>query len=117
VRGHPAAEAWGRRPGDNGADSSDLPCIHTGQAWRFEGETNFRHNNIVHRIDELEVAASAVERGLGFAFLPLELAGRVGTVVHVAGLAPVARTLFAVYPTRRLLPSRLRRLIDHMRAG
>lgn len=47
-----------------------LPCIFTGQPWRFSGLPPVRPARITHNIDELELAAKAVRQGLGLAYLP-----------------------------------------------
>jgi LysR family transcriptional regulator AphB len=116
VCGSPAlAEEYGIRSGVETETLAGLPCIYTGQPWRFEGVPHLKLRNVVHRIDELELAAEAVSRGLGFGFLPLEIARTVGRVIKVGRLKPVSRTLYALYPSRRLLPTHLRNLIEYIR--
>ncbi len=95
---------------------STTPCIWTGQAWQFEGRPGFCPSNIVHRIDELDLAAAAVEAGLGVAYLPADLARAVGVGLALAGLTPQDKTMYAVYPARRLLSARISELIAFLRA-
>ena len=95
---------------------SRLPCIVTGQPWQFQGLPPFRPGNVAHRIDELELAAQAVAKGLGLAYLPADFAKAAVVEVALAGMRPAPKTMYAVYPERRLLPARLRDLIDWLRA-
>ena len=76
--------------------------------------TRLEIRNTACIIDDLELAAMAVGRGLGFGYLPVDLAERFGTVVEVEGHRPRKRTMNVVYPSRRLLSRRLRDLISHM---
>jgi LysR family transcriptional regulator AphB len=94
---------------------SRLPCIVTGQPWRFQGLPPFRPANVAHRIDELELATQAVEKGLGLAYLPADFAKAGVVEIALAGMQPAPKTMYAVYPERRLLPARLRDLIDWLR--
>ncbi|WP_265520036.1 LysR family transcriptional regulator [Nitratireductor luteus] len=92
-----------------------LPTIYTGQPWRFAGMAPIRPSNVVHRIDDLEVAAAGVRVGLGLAYLPRDLALGAGVEVPLEGLLPLDKALFAVFLERRLLPAHLRSLIEWLK--
>ncbi len=64
-------------------------------------------------VDEPRVAARAAAEGLGLACVGDDLVGDRRLVrLDVRGMKPAARELHAVYPSRRLLPSRVRLAID-----
>ena len=92
-----------------------LPKIVTRQTWLFDG-CERAPRNIAHRIDELELAAAAVRRGLGVGLMPCGMLDEGLVRLSVEGLAPAPRMMNAVYPSRRFLPQRIRDLIDWMTA-
>jgi LysR family transcriptional regulator AphB len=111
------AEQLAKRSDPIGIDQLNaLPAISMGQVWRFVGLPAFHPHNIVHRIDECELAASAVKAGLGLAYLPRDMVQQVGIEVPLDGLVPQDKALYALYPERRLLPAHLRELIDWLKA-
>jgi len=114
--GGPLAESL-RAKGDalTLAELNALPAISMGQVWRFAGMPPFHPANVVHRIDECQLAADAVRAGLGLAYLPADMALEAGMEVPLSGLVPVDKALFAVIPERRLLPAHLRSLIDWLK--
>lgn len=113
-----AASSFARRHGLTGrADAATvlgLPAISTGQLWRFDGVPPFAPRHVRHVIDDLELALSAVRAGLGVGLLPREMLTSDVVAIEVATLSPQARDMHAVYPSRRLLPRRVRALMDHM---
>lgn len=96
-------------------DLNALPAISLGQIWRFVGSPPLHPANVVHRIDECQLAAAAVKAGLGLAYMPKDIALEAGVELPLSGLAPLDKALFAVFPERRLLPSHLRSLIDWLK--
>lgn len=91
-----------------------LPAIMTGHRWLFAEAPSYVPATIRHRIDDLETALAAVRRGFGIAFLPRSMLSAGVAEVTVDGLTPITRVMTLVYPSRRLLPARVRALIDHM---
>jgi len=92
----------------------DLPLVFTGQVWLFRDNLSMRPRPEDHVFTDLEVARSAVAAGLGIGFLPLLMTGEDVVPLDVPGLVPVERALFIVHPSRRLLPERVRALIEWM---
>ena len=90
----------------------ELPAIVFNPSWSVEGQ-NLSSTNIAHRFDELDLVMQAVERNMGVALLPKEILTPNITSFNVKGSTPTKRTMYAVYPSRRLLSSKLRSLIDY----
>tara|TARA_R110002020_G_scaffold184947_2_gene382307 strand:+ start:24930 stop:25766 length:837 start_codon:yes stop_codon:yes gene_type:complete len=91
-----------------------LPAIVSRQPWRLESGETARPVNMVHEFDDLEIARAAVLRDLGVAMLPLDMAREKLHIITLSDAAPLSRDMFAVYPSKRLLPRRVRDLIDFM---
>jgi DNA-binding transcriptional LysR family regulator len=94
-----------------------LPAIMFTSEWPVEEGENIVPPNVVHTFNEFELALGAVERNLGAALLPTEMLTKDISVLHVDNTKPALRTMCAVYPSRRLLPARVRSLIDFMAAS
>ena len=52
-----------------------------------------------------------------FTMLPLDMVDGELQQLRVTDARPMTRDMFAVYPSRRLLPARVRKLIDFMTPG
>ena len=89
-----------------------LPSISTGQAWTFEETPSLKMENVQHQIDDLTLARDAVEQGMGIGFLPADMLTGKMRAISINGLTPKRRYLYAVYPSRRFLPKRVRDLLD-----
>jgi len=102
------------------AKLAELPAVVTqpGAPWRFRGKdgklTELRPNPHF-TVNDPRVAVAAAKAGLGVVRAPRELVQGEGSALTTLGCElgePEARTLFAVYPARRLLPLRVRAAID-----
>jgi LysR family transcriptional regulator AphB len=91
-----------------------LPAVVYGNPWRFVGQPDYMPPVIAHSIDDLELAAVAVQAGLGISCLPDTLMMPGVRELKVDGMTPVLRDMYAVYPSRRLMPDPVRALIDYM---
>ncbi len=68
------------------------------------------------RVNDPRVAVRAAAEGLGLVCAPQELARGAGLVEITSDLgAPAPRDLFAVFPSRRMMPKRVRLAIDWIR--
>lgn len=93
-----------------------LPAITSGQPWLLHQGERLQLNNVRHEFDELSLIRDAVALDMGVAMLPEDillpnmrsLPLRDGQVLH--------RDMYAVYPSKRLIPARVRHLIDFMQA-
>lgn len=91
-----------------------LPAIVSHQHWELSGGSRVRPKQIRHQIDDLDVIKDAVCRGMGIAMLPQEMVDGNLRRLTLADAKMLNRDMFAVYPSRRLLPARVRDLIDFM---
>lgn len=91
-----------------------LPAIVSRQAWILDSGKTVRPMRIAHELDDLDLIREAARRNMGVAMLPQDMID--GTILELAVLnaAPLQREMFAVYPSSRLLPARVRRLVEHM---
>jgi len=92
----------------------ELPTISIGQPWRLREVSRYEPKNVRHVLDDLELAQTAVAAGQGASFLPLDMLTPDMAVLDVEDLTPVSRGMYVVYPSSRLLPHRVRRLVDHV---
>lgn len=98
------------------AQASSLPAIAPLLPWRFEEDKSYRPANISHQMGDLELAGQAITAGLGIGFLPTNMIKGDLRPIHIEGLTPQERTMYLVYPSRRLLPRRVRLLVDWLTA-
>lgn len=91
-----------------------LPAITSRQPWVLASGERIQPSDIVHALDDLDVVAAAASRNLGVAMLPADMVSGNLRALCVTGAQPMPREMFAVYPSRRLLPARIRKLIDFM---
>ena len=95
-------------------DFCALPALVAGQSWVLDSGEVLQPALIAHSFGDLDVIKQAVRRNLGVAMLPLDMVGGDIQSLKVENATPLTRDMFAVYPSRRLLPVRVRKLIDHM---
>jgi DNA-binding transcriptional LysR family regulator len=102
------------------ADLERTPCIVVGGAdrWRFADGTVVPVRPLM-RINDGEAARMAAEAGLGVALMSRWNAGRAlaaGQLVPVLEHCPLAATesVWAVYPSTRLLAPKVRSMIDYL---
>lgn len=95
-------------------DLRRLPTLPSRQPWILSNGQPLRPSVIAHAIDDLDLIAAAARQNLGIAMLPCDLVSGDLLPLSVEGKEPMPRDMFAVYPGRRLLPARIRRLIDFM---
>lgn len=93
-----------------------LPAILFRQPWHLDEGGAIAPPNVAHIFDDLELVLSAVRRNFGVAMLPSEMLPGDTVVIRVARTTPVTLTMSAVYPSLRLLPTRVRSLIEFMAA-
>lgn len=93
---------------------TELPAIVSRQRWFLEKGEQVQLSHIVHEFDDLELIREAVRRGMGVAMLPCDMVTDDMQELIVKNAKPVLREMFAVYPSKRLLPARVRNLIDFM---
>ena len=91
-----------------------LPAITSPQPWILGNGEQLRPANVVHSIDDLDVVAAAAGQNLGVAVLPSDMVTGNLRPLSIEDEKPMQREMFVVYPSRRLLPDRIRRLIDFM---
>lgn len=94
-----------------------LPALVAGQAWVLDTGETLQPKQIAHSFGDLDVIRQAVQRNLGVALLPRDMVSGGIQPLEVDSAKPLTRDMFAVYPSRRLLPVRVRKLIDHMASG
>ncbi|CUH83386.1 LysR family transcriptional regulator [Thalassovita mediterranea] len=99
------------------AEFLSLPALVAGQAWTLDTGETLHPKEIAHSFGDLDVIKQAVRRNLGVAMLPRDMVDGDIQPLTVDNATPLARDMFAVYPSRRLLPVRIRKLIDHMASG
>ena len=95
----------------------DLPAITSGQPWVLTGGDTIQPKNVIHSLDDLEVVTDAVRKNLGVAMLPSDLASEELHTLTVKDATPMPRDMYAVYPSRRLLSARIRKLIEFVGAA
>ena len=93
------------------------PALTAGQPWVLESGETLHPKQIAHSLSDLDVIAQAARRNLGVAMLPLDMMDGDLQRLLVTDATPMTRDMFAVYPGRRLLPARVRKLIDFMTPG
>ncbi|WP_170328497.1 LysR family transcriptional regulator [Ruegeria arenilitoris] len=91
-----------------------LPAIISRPPWLLENGGQIRPANVVHDLDDLDLVQIAVKKGMGIAMLPADLRVDGMQAVYLKGTGPVTRDMFAVYPSKRLLPERIRNLIKFL---
>lgn len=91
-----------------------LPALVAGQSWVLDTGEVLQPSHIAHSFGDLDVIEQAVRRDLGVAMLPMDMVREGIQPLSVENAIPMTRDMFAVYPSRRLLPVRVRKLIDHM---
>ncbi|MBY6163522.1 LysR family transcriptional regulator [Mameliella alba] len=94
-----------------------LPALVSRQPWHIKGGETLKPKVIAHQIDTLALLAEAARRNMGVTILPREMVTDGLQEITVRDACPVSRDMFAVYPSGRLLPARVRNLIDFMAAG
>ncbi|WP_170421773.1 LysR family transcriptional regulator [Ruegeria arenilitoris] len=93
----------------------DLPSLVSRQSWLLESGT-VKSRNVVHEFDTLDLLADAANRNMGITLLPQEMIGDGLCKISLVDAAPANRDMCAVYPSKRLLPARIRKLIEFMAA-
>lgn len=96
-----------------------LPAIVSHQPWLLDTGETLQLKNIIHEIDEPDLIRDAVAQGMGMAMLPKDMmaegAGKPALAeVTLKEAQVLSRDMYAVYPSKRLLPARVRNLIEHM---
>lgn len=94
-----------------------LPALAAGQPWVLESGETLHPKHTAHSLSDLDVIALAARRNLGVAMLPLDMVDGDLQQLQVTDTLPLTRNMFAVYPSHRLLPARVRKLIDFMARG
>lgn len=89
-----------------------LPAITSNLPWSFEEQPNLQPEQVAHHMADLEVLQQAVRAGMGLGFMPVDMVTDGIETVLVNGLTPKERTMYLVYPSRRLLPQRVKQLVD-----
>ena len=92
----------------------ELPAIISRQPWLLSKGNQVRPANVVHEFDDLDLVREAAQRNLGVAMLPQDMISDDLQELPVASGIPLLRAMYAVYPGKRLLPARVRNLIDFM---
>ncbi len=98
-------------------DFLTLPALTAGQPWVLESGETLHPKHTAHSLTDLDVIAQAARRNLGVAMLPLDMMDGDLQRLQVTDATPMTRDMFAVYPSRRLLPTRVKKLIDFMTPG
>lgn len=91
-----------------------LPAIVSRQPWILQHGEPLRPDVVLHELDDLDLVAEATRRNLGVAMLPRDMVNGDLRPLAIVDAEPMPREMFAVYPSRRLLPARVRDLIDFM---
>ncbi len=91
-----------------------LPALVSGQPWVLETGEILKPAHVAHSFVDLDVILQGVRRNLGVALLPKDMIDEDVVPLEVVNTAPMTREMFAVYPSRRLLPARVRNLIEFM---
>lgn len=90
-----------------------LPALVSRQTWLLENGA-VQPANVMHEFDTLDLLANAAKRNLGVALLPEEMIEAGLEKITLSDAKPVTRDMCAVYPSKRLLPARIRKLIEFM---
>ena len=93
-------------------DLEKLPAITSDVRWMFLEKKDFKPPIIAHHLVDMELLQSAVMSGMGVGILPDSLLMPGIETIKVEQLTPVTREVYVVYPSRRLLPQRVRLLIN-----
>lgn len=99
------------------AELAKLPALQSRQQWLLADGTLIKPKDVRHELDELELLSSAVEMNMGVAMLPRDLKTETMQEIKLPDTAPIERDMFAVYPSKRLLPTRIRALIQFLAEG
>lgn len=91
-----------------------LPAIISRQAWILENGEKIVPQNIIHEFDDLFLIAEAARNNMGIAMLPKDMLNQDLITIPVINAQPLQRHMYAVYPSRRLLPQRIRDMINFM---
>jgi LysR family transcriptional regulator AphB len=100
------------------------PCVVTRSTatWRFrdrEGRVMQVKPRARFVVNDPRAAVLAARAGIGFVLAPMEAAVDVAGLLPLSceGMAPEPTELYLVYPTRRLLPARVRLLLEWLLSG
>jgi len=110
----------GRKKVLDRATLESLPAVvgRTGLPWRFrraDGGVTEIHPCARFCVNDLRIAVDAAQRGLGIVRAPRDVIAAAGLValVPASGVGqPEDREMYAVYPSRRLVPKRVTLAID-----
>jgi DNA-binding transcriptional LysR family regulator len=94
-----------------------VPALVSRQPWLMQSGEQIKPKHIAHEFDTLDMLRGAAQRDMGITILPRDMLTADLVEVTVEGATPTTRDMFAVYPGRRLLPARVRKLIDFMASG
>ena len=94
-----------------------LPALMSRQPWLMQTGEQIKPQIIAHEFDTLDMLFGAAQRDMGITILPRDMVGAGLSEITVDGAIPTTRDMFAVYPGRRLLPARVRKLINFMASG
>ncbi|MBE1284171.1 MAG: LysR family transcriptional regulator [Rhodobacteraceae bacterium] len=89
-----------------------LPALVSRQPWLMRTGEQIKPSIIAHEFDTLDMLDGAAQRNMGITILPRDMVGAGLCEVSVDGAIPITRDMYALYPSRRLLPARVRNLID-----
>ncbi len=92
----------------------ELPVLMARQPWLLADGRVLKPDQVAHEFDTLDMLAGAARRNMGVTILPSEMITDGLIAIKVADAQPTRRDMFAVYPSRRLLPARVRDLIDFL---
>jgi len=91
----------------------ELPSLLSRQPWLLTCGL-VKPRTVMHDFDTLDLLAGAAQRDMGVAVLPHDMIGANLKEITVLNASPIDRAMYAVYPDKRLLPARIRDLIDFM---
>ena len=91
-----------------------LPAIIADQHWLLTTGSRVQPTQVVHEIYDLDVLVQAVSQDMGIAMLPTSMLDDTIQAISLSDASLLSRDMFAVYPSKRLLPERVRQLIDYM---
>lgn len=92
----------------------ELPALMARQPWLLADGRVLKPDQVAHEFDTLDMLAGAARRNFGVTILPREMITDGLIAITVEDAQPTRRDMFAVYPSRRLLPARVRDLIDFL---
>lgn len=92
----------------------ELPALMARQPWLLADGRVLKPDQVAHEFDTLDMLAGAARRNMGVTILPSEMITEGLIALSVEDAQPTRRDMFAVYPSRRLLPVRVRDLIDFL---